>query len=323
MRRRRLRHLIPEAEQRFLRKTATSSAAIFCPRRNSRPGRRSRTLAAPAREMQEGGAITRRIPLTPEMLAPVSAIRAFLENAKWNAPIRYVGGFNVEPVLSIQTIFGSPSRQRGEKDPQTELHMDTFHSTAKAWYFLYDVPEDEGPFTYVAGSHRLTKRRLAWHKRMSILGSRGMVAARSGFRLSMLKRLHLPSRRNSPCPRTRSSSATPSASTRAVISARSSSGSSSTHRSARTRSCLSSISTPRICPMSASARRSSLVSRGLAVRLGLRRHLVHVGEVHRASGMPCRRTTCVGWPRPTLPLPTPRSLRQSRHLDFSGKPLNI
>ncbi|MEA3535039.1 phytanoyl-CoA dioxygenase family protein [Rhizobium sp. CC-YZS058] len=149
-------------------------------------------LKAPAREMREGGAVTRRIPLTPDVLKNAPTLAAFLKDERWTGPIRYVGGFDVEPVLSIQTIFGEPSAAAGSKDPQTDLHMDTFHSTAKAWYFLYDVPEDEGPFTYVAGSHKLTPRRLAWHKRQSLL-----AAARRGggaFRipLSALKLLRLP-----------------------------------------------------------------------------------------------------------------------------------
>ena len=192
-RRRRIRHLIPESERLFFARNG------YIERRDLLPDADFRALVAevealkaPAREMKEGDAITRRIPLTPEILHRSPGIRAFLDSDRWNAPIRYVGGFNVEPVLSIQTIFGTPSVNRGEKDPQTELHMDTFHSTAKAWYFLYDVPEDEGPFTYVPGSHRLTRRRLAWQKRMSILASRNMGGGAFRIPVAMLKRLHLP-----------------------------------------------------------------------------------------------------------------------------------
>ena len=38
----------------------------------------------------------------------------------------------------------------------------------KAFYFLTDVAEDEGPFVYVPGSHRLTPERLAWEHEQSI-----------------------------------------------------------------------------------------------------------------------------------------------------------
>jgi hypothetical protein len=149
-------------------------------------------LKAPAREMREGGAVTRRIPLTPDVLEHAPTLAAFLKDERWTGPIRYVGGFDVEPVLSIQTIFGEPSVAKGAKDPQTDLHMDTFHSTAKAWYFLYDVPEDEGPFTYVAGSHRLTPRRLAWHKRQSILAAQRRGGGAFRIPLAQLSRLGLP-----------------------------------------------------------------------------------------------------------------------------------
>src|SRR3546814_2810596 len=38
----------------------------------------------------------------------------------------------------------------------------------KAWFFLHDVADDEGPFQYVPGSHRLTPERIAWEKRKSL-----------------------------------------------------------------------------------------------------------------------------------------------------------
>jgi hypothetical protein len=56
----------------------------------------------------------------------------------------------------------------GPADPQTFLHADTFHPTVKAWLFLTDVAEDAGPFTYVPGSHRLTRQRLDWERCMSL-----------------------------------------------------------------------------------------------------------------------------------------------------------
>ncbi len=52
------------------------------------------------------------------------------------------------------------------------LHSDTFHATAKAWLFLDDVDEDDGPFAYVPGSHRLTPQRLAWERDQSVSAAR-------------------------------------------------------------------------------------------------------------------------------------------------------
>ena len=44
------------------------------------------------------------------------------------------------------------------------LHADTFHPTAKAWLFLRDVGADDGPFSYVPGSHRVTPARMDWEE---------------------------------------------------------------------------------------------------------------------------------------------------------------
>ena len=123
-------------------------------------------FAAPARQQVEGDAVTRRLALDRRALAALPAVRAMIESRQWLGPIRYVGSSRLEPLVYIQTIFaravGAPS------DPQTRLHADTFHSTVKAWFFLTDVPEDQGPFVYVPGSHRLTPRRLAWERRASV-----------------------------------------------------------------------------------------------------------------------------------------------------------
>jgi len=171
-RRKRLSDLIPKAEQVFFAENGYIERRNFLPPEMfARPRAEVEALRAPAREMTQGKAVTRRLSLTPEVLRDYPAIRALVDSNAWSNPLRYIGGFKAEPVISIQTIFGSETDEGKGKDPQTDLHMDTFHSTVKAWFFLYDVPEDEGPFTYVAGSHKLTKRRLAWHKRRSILAS--------------------------------------------------------------------------------------------------------------------------------------------------------
>ena len=64
------------------------------------------------------------------------------------------------PLYYVQSIKNG--YVAGRSDPQKVLHSDTFHSSMKAWYFIDDVTEDRGPFTYVPGSHRLTWKRLKW-----------------------------------------------------------------------------------------------------------------------------------------------------------------
>jgi hypothetical protein len=135
---------------------------------------------APARAMLQGDALTRRIPLDASTLKAMPAVRALVESPGWLNLVRYVGSSALTPVTYIQTIFarvrpGAPGAP-GATDPQLNLHADTFHATVKAWFFLTDVGEDMGPFTYVPGSHRRTPARLDWEWRTSV-GAQGSADA--------------------------------------------------------------------------------------------------------------------------------------------------
>lgn len=153
---------------------------------------------APAREMLQGDTITRRIAIDPSFMKAVPELRTLLDSPEWAGLLRYVSSFDIEPLYYIQTIL--PLRADAPPDPQTAFHADTFHPTMKAWYFLNDVAEDEGPLTYVPGSHKLTPERLAWEEEMSLRGSAAMdrLSARGSFRIDRdgLDRLGLgPARR--------------------------------------------------------------------------------------------------------------------------------
>ncbi|GLK55722.1 hypothetical protein JOD31_000641 [Methylopila capsulata] len=148
---------------------------------------------APAREMKQGDAVTRRIALDPDALAAMPACAEMVRLPEFQGLIRYVASFDVEPIVYVQTVFAQVDD--AATDPQTSLHADCFHPSLKAWLFLQDVAEDAGPFVYVPGSHRHTTRRLAWEKRMSVEASRlDRLSARGSFRLKAgdLKRMRLP-----------------------------------------------------------------------------------------------------------------------------------
>lgn len=120
----------------------------------------------PAREMRQGDAITRRLAIDPAMLNAIPALRRLLERPDILALFHYVASFRTTPLHYIQTIVsheGTP-----ETDPQEAIHADSFHSSLKAWLFLNPVGEDQGPFTYVRGSHRFTPQRLAWEHARSL-----------------------------------------------------------------------------------------------------------------------------------------------------------
>jgi hypothetical protein len=144
----------------FLRRDALPSEHFTALRREIHESR------LPAREMRQGGTVTRRIGLDDAWLAQMPATRQFVKDAAVRALIHYAASYTGEPTFAVQTILADPSA--GDADPQTLLHSDTFHPTAKAWLFLDDVAQDDGPFAYVPGSHRLTPRRLAWEREQSL-----------------------------------------------------------------------------------------------------------------------------------------------------------
>lgn len=149
-------------------------------------------VAAPAREMTQGSAITRRIALDPETLERMPACAALLDTPAFQNLVRYVASVDAEPVVYVQTVFAAGG---GALDPQTAVHADCFYPTMKAWLFLHDVEEDLGPFVYVPGSHRPTPRRLAWERGQSVRASTlDRLSARGSFRATAddLRRMRLP-----------------------------------------------------------------------------------------------------------------------------------
>lgn len=151
----------------------------------------------PLREITEGDTLMRKVALDRRTLAALPALGAVLSSPAWRGLIRYAGARDAEPVVWVQSLLRHACA--GPEDPQTRLHADTFHPTVKAWLFLTDVAAQEGPFTYVPGSHRLTRERLAWERRMSLeaRGSADAETRQGSFRIAPaeLAGLGLPSPR--------------------------------------------------------------------------------------------------------------------------------
>ncbi|UZW54605.1 phytanoyl-CoA dioxygenase family protein [Sphingobium sp. JS3065] len=148
----------------------------------------------PAREMVQGDTITRRLALDPAARRAIPAFEDFCRDPRWRALARYVSGFDIEPLLYVQSIL--PQRHDAPPDPQIAFHADTFYPAMKAWLFLEDVAVETGPFAYVKGSHRLTPQRLAWEKQRSLSARDGdcRLSARGSLRIdtSELAALDLP-----------------------------------------------------------------------------------------------------------------------------------
>lgn len=198
-RRKRLAHLIDDQDRRAFERDGFVLKPDFLPP-DAFAALRDQLIghAAPAREMVQGDTITRRIALDPALLKALPAARALLRDERWRGLIRYVGSFDAEPLVYIQSILAN--RHDAPPDPQTALHADTFHATVKAWLFLTDVAEEEGPFVYVPGSHRTDAARLGWEKARSLQAAKALdrLSSRGSLRIERaeLAALGLPAPRS-------------------------------------------------------------------------------------------------------------------------------
>jgi hypothetical protein len=149
----------------------------------------------PLWEMRQGGTITRRVWLDSKRLqSSHPELAQLITDRDLINRIRYVASTKGQPLFFIQAILTDP--EIPEEDPQSVVHADTFHSNAKAWFFLFDVEEKHGPFAYVPGSNKPTTQRLDWEHQQSIEASAHSVRyhARGSFRATEgdLKKLDLP-----------------------------------------------------------------------------------------------------------------------------------
>ncbi len=124
----------------------------------------------PAREFVDGYSLTRLIPLDALTLPGLPATAEALALPRYRALHDYAGSHRLAPHRFVQTVFSGV--RDAPPDVQSHFHADTFHPTVKSWLFLADVPGDAAGFTYVPGSHRPTRRHLAWERRLSVTAAR-------------------------------------------------------------------------------------------------------------------------------------------------------
>lgn len=98
----------------------------FLVKRDFLPGPAFRTMLAevrachrPAREMTQGDAVTRRIPLDGPALASMPSVAALLRDPRWRGPIRYAAASAAAPMVYLQAILSHAAP--GEADPQVTL----------------------------------------------------------------------------------------------------------------------------------------------------------------------------------------------------------
>ncbi|TXH26680.1 MAG: phytanoyl-CoA dioxygenase [Elusimicrobia bacterium] len=188
------KRLTPEELETYARDGLIIKRNFLPPDLFARVCEEAHAYVAEAREMRQGRAVTRRVTLDPVDARQLPHCVAAASDPRFDQLMRYVASHDVTPLRYLQVIVVDPAR--GAQDPQTALHLDTFHSIAKAWLYLQDVGEDDGPLAYVPGSHRLDAKRLAWEYEQSLVAasSPNVYHARGSFRATAqdLDQLGLP-----------------------------------------------------------------------------------------------------------------------------------
>lgn len=195
-RRRRLAHLVSEEDRAAYQRDGFIETRDLLSEADLAGVRREiETTPLDAWDMRQGNAVTRFIPLPPNVLKDLPHLSRAVWNRNLQNGLRYVASTQGDPLIYLHIVMTNPDSKR-KADPQTSFHSDTFHQTAKCWLFLYDIDEADGPFTYIPGSHRLTPERLDWEREQSLTAAANedRLHARGSFRLRAdeLERLNYP-----------------------------------------------------------------------------------------------------------------------------------
>ncbi len=120
-------------------------------------------------EQVEGATRCCRVVLDSGKMEAIPAFGKMVRFKGWNRLIRYTSSWNRLPFIIFEDLELMGGND--QPDPQMAMHRDTFQPCMKAWLYLDDVEKGQAPYVYVPGSHRLTRRRLAWEYRQSIRAS--------------------------------------------------------------------------------------------------------------------------------------------------------
>lgn len=154
-----------------------------------------RAMHIDAHQCTQGDSLTQRAFLDESVLPQFPQCKAFHGHAPLGRLLKVCSGKNEIPRLYVEYVRHH-SQKSNRPDPQKTLHSDTFQPTMKAWFYLEDVGEHNGPLVYVPRSHRLSWVRLKWEYRRS-LAARSMkdgYSEKGSFRIeeSELAALGLP-----------------------------------------------------------------------------------------------------------------------------------
>ncbi len=113
------------------------------------------------RDVIEGSTLTQRVYLDQAKFKTLPESYQLFSNTQLINLLRFCSSKNRYPLFYIENIK-QHFFQVAKPDPQKDLHADTFHPSVKAWLFIDEVSSENGAFTYVPTSNRLTLRRLIW-----------------------------------------------------------------------------------------------------------------------------------------------------------------
>jgi hypothetical protein len=122
------------------------------------------------RQEIEGSTLTQRLYLTEDVLDTLPECQRFCTDKPTLKLLRYASSKNRIPFFHLENIVHHASQSK-RPDPQKDFHTDTFHPCIKAWHYIDDVDDHNGPFIFVPGSHRLTWNRIKWEYRQSLIAS--------------------------------------------------------------------------------------------------------------------------------------------------------
>lgn len=160
--------LVPRADRRALAKDGYVVKRDFLAREEFESlCREVDRLQGRVHEMVEGDTLTERIFVDSACVAKLPTLRRVLADRRRTALVRYATSKNRVPLIFVENLLRRFDAA-GDTDPQSVPHRDTFHPTIKGWLFLDDVTDENGPFCYLPGSHRVTRERLRWEYRRSV-----------------------------------------------------------------------------------------------------------------------------------------------------------
>ena len=108
---------------------------------------------------------------------------------------------NKKKILLYMRVERIITLDEKQVDYNGNWHVDTFHDTHKAFFYLTDVSVEHGPYNFVKGSHKFSLYRTLWEYKNSVKFSLGkslihFILNSKESKNSELKKIDFPSKKN-------------------------------------------------------------------------------------------------------------------------------